>query len=94
VSAIPTPDKRTRYSSRRVDQVEEEAWPEFDEEGRGLLESVGDVIRPEPGQLLWDAGDAYDLYLVSQARSVSSIEETTGSASSSKPAISSASSAC
>jgi thioredoxin reductase (NADPH) len=29
-----------------------------------LLESVGDVIRPEPGELLWDAGDAYDFYLV------------------------------
>ena len=40
------------------------AWPEFGEEGRGLLESVGDVIRPEPGEMLWDAGDAYDLYLV------------------------------
>ena len=22
------------------------------------------MIRPEPGELLWDAGDAYDLYLV------------------------------
>jgi thioredoxin reductase (NADPH) len=47
-----------------VDQVEVEAWPEFDAEGRRLLDSVGDVIRPEPGELLWDAGDAYDLYLV------------------------------
>jgi thioredoxin reductase (NADPH) len=64
VSATPTPDERTRYSSRRVDQVELEAWPEFDEEGRTLLESVGDVIRPGPGELLWDAGDAYDLWLV------------------------------
>jgi len=64
VSATPTPDERTRYSSRRADRVEIEAWPEFDQEGRGLLESVGDVIRPEPGELLWDAGDAYDLYLV------------------------------
>src|SRR5688572_3607876 len=41
-----------------------QAWPEFDEEARGLLESVGEVIRPQPGELLWDAGDAYDLYLV------------------------------
>jgi thioredoxin reductase (NADPH) len=64
VSATPAPDERTRYSSRRVDQVELEAWPEFDEKGRALLESVGDVIRPAPGELLWDAGDAYDLYLV------------------------------
>ena len=64
VSATPTPDERTRYSSRREDEVEIRAWPEFDEEVRGLLESVGDVIRPEPGETLWDAGDAYDLYLV------------------------------
>jgi thioredoxin reductase (NADPH) len=64
VSATPAPDERTRYSSRREDQVELQAWPEFDAEGRALLESVGDVIRPEAGELLWDAGDAYDLYLV------------------------------
>ena len=64
MSAIPTPDERTRYSSRREDQVDDEAWPTFSEEGRRVLESVGDVIRPEPGELLWDAGDAYDLYLV------------------------------
>jgi thioredoxin reductase (NADPH) len=64
VSVIPTPDKRTGYSSRRADRVEEAAWPVFDEEGRGLLESVGDVIRPGRGELLWDAGDPYDLYLV------------------------------
>ena len=64
MSATPTPDERTRYSSRRVDQVEIRAWPEFDEEGRGLLESVGDVVRPDPGATLWDPGDAYDLYLV------------------------------
>ena len=64
MSATPTPDERTRYSSRRADQVELEAWVEFDEECRGLLESVGEVIRPEPGEVLWDAGDAYDLHLV------------------------------
>jgi thioredoxin reductase (NADPH) len=28
------------------------------------LESVGQVLHPEPGEVLWDAGDAYDLYLV------------------------------
>ena len=39
-----------------------QAWPTFGAEGRRLLESVGDVIRPGPGELLWDAGDAYDLY--------------------------------
>jgi thioredoxin reductase (NADPH) len=64
VSATPTPDERTRYSSQRVDEVELEAWPEFDAECRGLLESAGDLIRPEAGEMMWDAGDAYDLYLV------------------------------
>ena len=64
MSANPTPDKRTRYSSQREDQVDDPAWPTFDADGRRLLESVGDVIRPEAGELLWDAGDAYDLYLV------------------------------
>jgi thioredoxin reductase (NADPH) len=64
VSATPTPDERTRYSSRREDRLDDQAWATLDEEGRRLLESVGDVIRPEAGELLWDAGDAYDLYLV------------------------------
>jgi len=63
VSAVPAPDARTRYSSR-ADRDEDQAWPEFDAEGRALLESVGEVIRPEAGERLWDAGDAYDLYLV------------------------------
>jgi thioredoxin reductase (NADPH) len=63
VSALPVEDGRTRYSSRR-EPGEGEAWPQFDEEARALLEAAGDVIRPEPGTLLWDAGDAYDLYLV------------------------------
>ena len=64
MSANPTPDERTRYSSQREGQLDDQAWPTFDEECRRLLESVGDVIRPKAGELLWDAGDAYDLYLV------------------------------
>ncbi len=64
MSAGPTPDERTRYSSRREDRVDDHAWPAFDAEGRRLLESAGDVIRPDAGEVLWDAGDAYDLYLV------------------------------
>lgn len=58
------PDERTRYSSHRADAVDVQAWPEFGEEGRRLLESVGQVIRPQPGEVLWEAGDAYDLYVV------------------------------
>jgi thioredoxin reductase (NADPH) len=29
-----------------------------------MLRSVGQVLHPEPGELLWDAGDPYDLNLV------------------------------
>ena len=29
-----------------------------------LLRSAGEVLHPAPGELLWDAGDPYDLYLV------------------------------
>jgi thioredoxin reductase (NADPH) len=63
VSAVPRPDARTRYSSR-ADREDGQAWPEFDAEGRALLESAGEVIRPGPGEQLWDAGDPYDFYLV------------------------------
>jgi thioredoxin reductase (NADPH) len=64
VSTAPAPDERTRYSSRRADAVDDQAWPELGEEVRGLLESAGQVIHPGAGEVLWDAGDAYDLYLV------------------------------
>ena len=62
----PALDERTRYSSRRADEIEIQAWPQFAEEERRLLTSVGDVIRPEPGEVLWEAGDPYDLYLVQE----------------------------
>jgi thioredoxin reductase (NADPH) len=58
---VAVPDERTRYSSRQTD---DQAWPEFDEESLRLLESVGQVIHPEDGEILWDGGEAYDLYLV------------------------------
>ena len=57
-------DERTRYSSHRPDAIEDEAFPEFSAECRRLLDAVGDVVHPEPGAALWDAGDLYDLYLV------------------------------
>ena len=64
MSVIPAADERTRYSSHRSDTADVQAWPEFSEESRRLLESVGQVMHPEPGAVLWDAGDAYDLYLI------------------------------
>ncbi len=40
------------------------AWPVFSDEALELLRSVGEVLHPEPGEVLWEAGDTYDLYLV------------------------------
>src|SRR5215813_1577126 len=61
---IPAPDKQTRYSSRRQDDVDALAWPSFREHALDLLRSAGEVLHPEPGEVMWDAGDPYDLYLV------------------------------
>ena len=64
MSSIPVPDERTHYSSRRQDDVDALAWPVFSQRALDLLRSAGEVLHPEPGELLWDAGDTYDLYLV------------------------------
>jgi thioredoxin reductase (NADPH) len=64
MSAIPAPDEMTRYSSRRQDEVDRVAWPVLSEHVLGLLRSSGEEVSPEPGELLWDAGDPSDLYLV------------------------------
>jgi len=64
VGIIPVPDERTRYSSERTDEIDIQAWPEFGEDGLKLLESVGQLVHPEPGEVLWEGGQSYDLYLV------------------------------
>jgi thioredoxin reductase (NADPH) len=64
MSSIPVPDEQTRYSSRRQDDVDALAWPVFSQRALDLLRSAGEVLHPEPGELLWDTGDSYDLYLV------------------------------
>jgi thioredoxin reductase (NADPH) len=64
MSSIPVPDERTRYSTHREDEVDIGAWPALSQVCRDLLESAGQVIHPTPGEVLWDAGDSYDLYLV------------------------------
>src|SRR4051812_21700227 len=64
VTTLPAPDERTRYSSHRTDEVDIQSWPAFGADERKLLESAGQVIRPEPGEVLWDGGDSYDFYLV------------------------------
>src|SRR6202012_222987 len=64
MSSIPVPDEQTYYSSRLPDDVDAPAWPAFSEHALGLLRSAGEELHPEPGELLWDTGEAYDLYLV------------------------------
>src|SRR5690348_3161495 len=63
MSSIPRPDERTIYSRRQHD-VDPLAWPVFSEHLLGMLRSAGEVLHPEPDELLWDAGDPYDLTLV------------------------------
>ena len=64
MSSIPVPDERTYYSSRRQDDVDALAWPVLSQRALDLLRSAGEVLHPQPGELLWDTGDTYDLYLV------------------------------
>jgi len=58
---MPSPDEHTIYSSREADPV---AWPVLSEALLGMLESVGEELHPEPGEVLWEAGDPYHLNLV------------------------------
>ena len=60
----PVPDERTLYSSHLHDGDDAAAWPVFSESALEMLRSAGEVLHPEPGELLWDAGDPYDLNLV------------------------------
>ena len=64
MSTIPVPDELTHYSSRRLDELDDLAWPVLSQHALDLLRSSGEVLHPEPGELLWDAGDAPDLHLV------------------------------
>jgi thioredoxin reductase (NADPH) len=64
MSSIPAPDEQTQFSSQRRGEADGPAWPVFSQHALDLLQAAGEVLRPEPGELLWDAGDPYDLYLV------------------------------
>ena len=63
MSRSPAPDDQTIHTSR-LRTEDPTAWPVFSEPALDLLRGAGEVLRPEPGQLLWDAGDPYDLHLV------------------------------
>ncbi|MFG1795003.1 FAD-dependent oxidoreductase [Nocardia sp. NPDC049149] len=64
MSSIPVPDELTHYSSRRLGEVDELAWPALSQHALDLLRSSGEELHPAPGELLWDAGDPTDLHLV------------------------------
>ncbi|WP_433366982.1 FAD-dependent oxidoreductase [Actinoplanes sp. CA-142083] len=64
MSTVPAPDERTRYSSRRDDEIDVLSWPSFGSDERKLLDAVGEVIRPGAGEVLWDGGESYDFYVV------------------------------
>jgi thioredoxin reductase (NADPH) len=58
------PDDRTIYSSDRRHGAEALAWPVFSEHVLSMLRSAGEVLHPVRGEVLWEAGDSYDLNLV------------------------------
>ena len=64
MGTIPAPDEQTHYSSRREDDADALAWPVFSEAALNLLRSLGEERHPEPGEVLWEAGDPYDFHLV------------------------------
>ena len=64
MSSIPEPDERTIHTSRLHDDVDTAAWPVFSEQAMEMLRSAGEELHPEPGEVLWEAGDPYDLNLV------------------------------
>ena len=61
MGSTPVPDELTHYSSRREVEADALAWPVSSEPALDLLRSVGEVLHPEPGAVLWDAGDPDDL---------------------------------
>jgi thioredoxin reductase (NADPH) len=61
---MPVPDGRTIYSSQRRGGIDALAWPVFSEHVLTMLRSAGEVLHPDPGEVLWEAGDPYDLNLV------------------------------
>ncbi len=61
---LPRYDEGTIYSSHRKGGVDASAWPVFSDSVLELLRSAGEVLHPDGGQILWEAGDPYDLNLV------------------------------
>ncbi|WP_314146718.1 FAD-dependent oxidoreductase [uncultured Leifsonia sp.] len=64
MNRVPFFDERTAYSSRPEQRGDDASWPRLGEKERSLLAAAGEVIRPDAGDVLWEAGGPYDLYLV------------------------------
>ena len=64
MSLSPSPDDRTFFSSHHELPLDDDSWPELKPEVRESLSSVGEVLHLDADEVLWDAGDDYDLYLV------------------------------
>src|SRR5690348_11536086 len=73
MNSIPVPDGLTHYSSRRLGEVDEVAWPVLSQHALDLLRSSGEELHPAPGELLWDAveGDVFELHVRQPARRLS-----------------------
>ena len=61
--SCPVPDERTLWTSQRR-RDGDLAFPAMPESVVELLRSVGEQLHPRAGEMLWDAGDPYDLHLV------------------------------
>jgi thioredoxin reductase (NADPH) len=50
MSIIPVPDELTYYSSRRLDELDELAFPALSQHALDLLRSSGEELHPAPGR--------------------------------------------
>lgn len=64
IAKVPVQDQRTIYSSRYRHGADALAWPVFSEQVLTMLRLAGEVLHPDAGEVLWEAGDPYDLNLV------------------------------
>ena len=62
--SAPVPDEGTVWTSLRRRAGDSGAFPVLSESVVELLRSGGELIHPQAGDVVWDAGDPYELYLV------------------------------
>ncbi len=62
-SDSPAPDERTVHTSR-LRESDPQAFPELSEAAWALLREAGEVLEPAAGEVLFEAGDPYEVYVV------------------------------